>query len=63
MESMEACHREEDIRNAATETIIPSQYLMRKLGFCIERNLHPEWSHEVIGILENTLISAEGEIR
>ena len=48
------------IVSVTSQTNIPSQNLMRKLGFRIERNLHPEWSHEMIGILENTLISAEG---
>ena len=44
--------------SATNQTNIPSQNLMRKLGFRLQRNIHPEWPHEIIGILENTIISA-----
>ncbi len=37
---------------------IPSQNLMRKLGFRLQRNLHPEFSDRMIGILNNTIILA-----
>ena len=35
---------------------IPSQALMKKLGFRLGPNLHPHYADEVVGILDNTLL-------
>jgi ribosomal-protein-alanine N-acetyltransferase len=38
---------------------VPSWKLMKRLGFRFQRNLRPESGEEVVGILDNTLLTSE----
>jgi RimJ/RimL family protein N-acetyltransferase len=40
--------------NTTSDDNAPSIALMKRLGFEISHNRHPKWSHESIGVLNNT---------